>query len=85
MDYIYLQAYKKWAEGNTNADKRLPGLQQYSTEQMFFINYAHTWCTKMTDSYALQRVLSDVHSLGQFRYVFLIILSLICKLISVSE
>ncbi|UJR11165.1 hypothetical protein I4U23_015346 [Adineta vaga] len=62
-------AYKKWTEQNVNSDKRLPGLQKYSAEQMFFINYAHTWCTKMTDAYALNRVLTDVHSLGQLRAI----------------
>ncbi|CAF1361227.1 unnamed protein product [Adineta steineri] len=34
---------------------------------MFFINYAHIRCAKMTDGYARARVESDEHSLGQFR------------------
>jgi predicted metalloendopeptidase len=34
---------------------------------MFFINYAQVWCSKMTDSYATNRVLTGVHSPGQFR------------------
>ncbi|CAF1615493.1 unnamed protein product [Rotaria sp. Silwood1] len=34
---------------------------------MFFIGYAHGWCAKFTDAYALNRVLTDVHSLAQFR------------------
>ncbi|CAF0915198.1 unnamed protein product [Adineta ricciae] len=62
-------AYQKFTKASPNADKRLPGLSKYSPTQMFFINYAHTWCAKMTDSYALDRVLSDVHSLGQFRVI----------------
>ncbi|CAF0727802.1 unnamed protein product [Adineta steineri] len=62
-------AYQKFTQANPNADKRLPGLSKYSPTQMFFINYAHTWCTKMTDAYALDRVLSDVHSLEQFRVI----------------
>ncbi|CAF1121062.1 unnamed protein product [Rotaria sp. Silwood1] len=62
-------AYQKWAKENPNLDKRLPGLQKYTAEQMFFINYAHTWCTKMTDAYALSRLLTDEHSLGQFRVI----------------
>lgn len=48
-------------------DKRLPGLKKYSEEQMFFIGFAHGWCAKMTDAYALNRVLTDVHSIAQFR------------------
>ncbi|CAF0827881.1 unnamed protein product [Adineta steineri] len=60
-------AYQKSTLANPNADKRLPGLSKYSPTQMFFINYAHTYCTKMTDSYARVLFESDTHSLGQFR------------------
>ncbi|CAF2919323.1 unnamed protein product [Rotaria sp. Silwood2] len=62
-------AYQGWAKENPNLDKRLPGLQKYTSEQMFFINYAHTWCTKMTNAYAVSRILTDEHSLGQFRVI----------------
>ncbi len=48
-------------------DKKLPGLTRYSPEQMFFINYAQVWCSKMTDSAATHRVLTGVHAPGQFR------------------
>ncbi|CAF4341717.1 unnamed protein product, partial [Adineta steineri] len=43
------------------------GLSKYSQEQMFFIGFAHGWCAKFTDAYALNRVLTDVHSIPQFR------------------
>ncbi|CAF3416848.1 unnamed protein product [Rotaria sp. Silwood1] len=62
-------AYQKWTKANPSVDKKLPGLSKYTPEQMFFINYAHTWCSKMTDSYARNRVLSDVHSLGPLRVI----------------
>lgn len=60
-------AYQQWAKDNPNMDKRLPGLKQFSPEQMFFIGFAHGWCAKMTDAYALNRVLTDVHSVAEFR------------------
>ncbi|CAF1189094.1 unnamed protein product [Rotaria sp. Silwood1] len=60
-------AYQNWVKANPNVDKRLPGLSKYSQEQMFFIGYAHGWCAKFTDAYALNKVLTDVHSLAQFR------------------
>ncbi|CAF1238637.1 unnamed protein product [Adineta steineri] len=60
-------AYQKFVQANPNADKRLPGLSKYSPAQMFFINYAHISCAKITDAYARNRVESGVHSLGQFR------------------
>jgi membrane metallo-endopeptidase-like protein 1 len=62
-------AYQKWAKSNSNADKKLPGLKDYSSEQLFFMNFAHTWCIKMTDAYILNRVLTDPHSLGPFRVI----------------
>ncbi|CAF4423120.1 unnamed protein product [Rotaria sp. Silwood2] len=60
-------AYQNWVHDNPNVDRRLPSLSKYSQEQMFFIGYAHGWCAKFTDQYALNRVLTDVHSLAQFR------------------
>ncbi|CAF0725068.1 unnamed protein product [Adineta steineri] len=60
-------AYKKWIKAHGNLDKKLPGLIKYSSEQMFFINYAQVWCSKMTDPYAMSRVLTGVHAPGQFR------------------
>ncbi|CAF3953250.1 unnamed protein product, partial [Rotaria sp. Silwood1] len=57
-------AYRKWTANNKNVDKILPGLQKYTPEQLFFINFANSWCSKMTNAYALNQVRTDVHSLG---------------------
>ncbi|CAF4151500.1 unnamed protein product, partial [Rotaria sordida] len=62
-------AYQKWAKNNVNVDKKLPGLTQYSTEQMFFIHFAHIWCTRISISRAFNRILTDVHSLEHFRII----------------
>jgi len=59
-----LQAWKKI---NADAEKRLPGLEEFSAEQLFFINYGQIWCSKMTDENARTRVLTGVHSPGRFR------------------
>lgn len=67
--FLLKKAYQQWAKDNPSLDKRLPGLKQFSPEQMFFIGFAHGWCAKMTDAYALNRVLTDVHSVAQFRYL----------------
>ncbi|CAF1624746.1 unnamed protein product [Rotaria sp. Silwood1] len=65
--YIYLQAYQNWIRTHPNEDKKLSGLSEYSAEQMFFINYGQIWCSKMTDANALNRILTGVHSPGEFR------------------
>ena len=59
-----------------NGRRRIPmrindfqACQSTRRSKCFFMNYAHTWCSKVTDSYALNLVRSDVHSLGPFRCV----------------
>ncbi|CAF4001934.1 unnamed protein product [Adineta steineri] len=64
---VAFYAYQQFIQANPNAEKRLQDLSEYSPTQMFFINYAHIRCAKMTDGYARARVESDEHSLGQFR------------------
>ncbi|CAF3791141.1 unnamed protein product [Adineta steineri] len=62
-------AYQKWARENGDLNKKLPGLKNYSTEQLFFMNYGQIWCSKMTDANALNRVQTGVHSPGRFRVI----------------
>lgn len=38
------RAYQKWAKDN-GPEPYLPGLQQYSPEQMFWISAAQVWCS----------------------------------------
>jgi len=47
----------------------LPGLTQYSSEQMLFISYAQVWCEIQTPQSLLGQVLNDPHSPGKFRVV----------------
>ncbi|CAF4189030.1 unnamed protein product [Adineta steineri] len=60
-------AYQQWAKTHKNVDKKLPGLTKYSIEQMFFMNFGHAWCTKMTDDAAYSYLVLDKHSPTQFR------------------
>ncbi|CAF0826080.1 unnamed protein product [Adineta steineri] len=59
--------YQQWAKTHKNVDKKLPGLTKYSIEQMFFLNFGHVWCTKMTNETAHLYINRDVHSPAQFR------------------
>ena len=38
--FIMLKAYKKWQEVNPNGDLRLPGLGNFTQDQLFFIGHA---------------------------------------------
>ncbi|CAF3952981.1 unnamed protein product, partial [Rotaria sp. Silwood1] len=62
-------AYQNWIKNNVNIDKKLPGLTQYSNEQMFFIHFGYTWCTRLSVSHIFNRLITDVHSLAHFRVI----------------
>jgi neprilysin len=61
------RAYKKWAAVNGTSEQLLPGLDHYTPEQMFFINYANVWCLKATDQALINRIRTGVHSPGPYR------------------
>ncbi|CAI2347038.1 unnamed protein product [Caenorhabditis sp. 36 PRJEB53466] len=61
-------AYKKYIHENGD-EPRLPGLQQYTNEQIFFVSYAHFWCGKKKEAAAMQQVLTDEHSPEVFRVI----------------
>ncbi|CAI5443087.1 unnamed protein product [Caenorhabditis angaria] len=47
--------------------RRLPGLNEFSAKQLFFVAYANTWCEALKPS-AIDHIMdTDVHSLGLFR------------------
>ncbi|KAI9317388.1 hypothetical protein BX666DRAFT_1856748 [Dichotomocladium elegans] len=55
-----------WANLPSSDRTGLPGLDM-TPEQLFFINYARTWCDKIRPEEALNRVYSDPHSPAQAR------------------
>ncbi|GAA6040657.1 hypothetical protein JCM8097_008090 [Rhodosporidiobolus ruineniae] len=68
------QAFTAW-KGRWESDLKgekfknyiLPGLAQYSREQMFFIAYAQGWARAMTPGEALRRIRTDPHSPTKYR------------------
>ncbi|CAF1090903.1 unnamed protein product [Adineta steineri] len=60
-------AYQQWTKTHKKLEKKLPGLTKYSKEQMFFLNFGHMWCEKMTKQSAHSYIMANVHSPSQFR------------------
>ncbi|CAG0924826.1 unnamed protein product [Notodromas monacha] len=59
-------AYLRYKEAN-GAEPVLPGLQQFTPEQLFFINFGNLWCGHYTQAGLLNIVLNDEHSPGKYR------------------
>jgi predicted metalloendopeptidase len=51
------------------AEGKLPGLMDYSPEQLFFISYSQAWCMKFTDAGLTDYLQSNVHSPGRDRVI----------------
>jgi len=61
-------AFKKWKKENIEEkDIKLPGLQNFSEEQLFFLGFSQVWCGKYTKARAVQLLKTDPHSPGEFR------------------
>ncbi|XP_067135098.1 endothelin-converting enzyme 1-like [Centruroides vittatus] len=59
-------SYKKWVE-DYGREKRLPCLEKYSPEQLFFISFAESWCSNLPLEIADQA--NDVHAADQLRVI----------------
>lgn len=62
------RAYLRSVESE-GAEPRLPGLIEFTPEQMLFVSYAQVWCEIQTPESLLGQVLSDPHSPGKFRVI----------------
>ncbi|KAF2806111.1 endothelin-converting enzyme [Mytilinidion resinicola] len=56
-------AYAAWKKRDkVNPDKTLPGLLDFTKEQLFMLNYGNTWCGLTRTGTAIQRIYQDPHS-----------------------
>jgi len=63
------RAYRSFVKEKGAEEPLLPGLTQYSHNQLFFLSYAHFWCGQKRPGYAMQQVMGDEHSPEQFRVI----------------
>ncbi|XP_018915735.2 neprilysin-2 isoform X2 [Bemisia tabaci] len=59
-------AYNQWTKRH-GLEPRLPGLQDYTPQQMFWISAASTWCSKYRPETLKLRITTGYHSPGEFR------------------
>ncbi|XP_059158497.1 neprilysin-1-like [Physella acuta] len=63
------EAYKAFRNSRGHLEQRLPGLLEYSNDQLFFINFAQVWCGVMRPEATVTRLKTGVHSPGRFRVI----------------
>ncbi|KAF9088054.1 Endothelin-converting enzyme 2 [Mortierella sp. GBA35] len=63
------KAYKLDPIGTSHKNFKLPGLEKYTPEQMFFISYGRIWCAKLTPKVAQLQLTVDVHSPAKWRII----------------
>lgn len=63
------EAFRAYKLSQVGPDERLPGLQQYTPEQIFFLAYANMWCGVATPEGLENQILTDPHSPSRFRVI----------------
>ncbi|KAF9362275.1 hypothetical protein BGX34_006482 [Mortierella sp. NVP85] len=64
----WLERYRSDPRGKKYNNKRLPGLEKYTPEQLFFIQYGRSWCNKNRPE-AWKRLVTNVHSPPKWRII----------------
>jgi predicted metalloendopeptidase len=64
---IAYHAYKNWVEAN-GKEYEFPGMN-YTTDQLFWISVAQTWCSVYRPEEMKNRITTGVHSPGRFRII----------------
>ena len=62
-----LKKFQSEPERLHQREKRLPGLMEYSSDQLFFMSFANMWCETKTISALAAQLKSDPHSPGPVR------------------
>jgi len=60
-------AWQQYRKDFPALDMDLPGLEGWSHEQLFFVSYANSWCSKWRDNALVKQIVLDPHAPAQFR------------------
>ena len=62
------EAYKLYVAAN-GVEPKLPGLEKFTSEQLFFLGWANNWCASVTPQFLQNQIQTDVHSPYNFRVI----------------
>ncbi|RCN30098.1 peptidase family M13 [Ancylostoma caninum] len=60
-------AYQDYVKELGHEEMRLPGLEQYTPNQIFWITYGYSWCMKQNDQNLVNQLLTNPHAPGSCR------------------
>jgi len=56
-------SFQAWTlRAKERPNQNLPGLESFTQEQLFFVGYANSWCSKSRKDTAIDRIYTDPHS-----------------------
>ncbi|VDK42045.1 unnamed protein product [Anisakis simplex] len=66
-----LMAYKSWIKNTTSTEASLPGFQNFTSEQMFFLAYANVSFVLLSlrPKHYVQLIMTDVHAPSKYRAI----------------
>jgi len=62
-------AYRRWSAARREPEPRLPGLDEYTPGQMFWISAANVWCSVYRPETLRHCLLTGHHSPGRYRVI----------------
>ncbi|CAG7819681.1 unnamed protein product [Allacma fusca] len=65
--HMAYSAYKNWLAEHAVEDKILPGLEEFTPHQLFFLSMAQMWCENVNASSIRKIILREAHAPGRFR------------------
>lgn len=79
-------AFASWKRRELeNSDELLPGFQDFSKEQLFFLSYGNTWCGKSRIQRDIDGVYNDPHSPPKYRIMVSLTRSLFLERICIGR
>ncbi|XP_054002612.1 neprilysin-4-like isoform X1 [Hylaeus anthracinus] len=64
---VAYSAYKKLTKGKP--ETKLPGLEDVTNDELFFLAFANSWCSSMRPEYETEIVNNDEHSPAKYRII----------------
>jgi len=63
------KAYQSKETESETPDAALPGMEDFTNDQLFFISYANLWCEAVESRYVMVLAKNDEHSVARLRVI----------------